>query len=1049
MHDSKTPEDFAMYMHSEWRRRLEHWMDTLKKDFYHPLGPIEVNAFFTFDHLTPEEALRQNYAPIHPGDAWGQEWEYCWLHGKITLPPQAQGRRIVMDLDTGGETTVFIDGASFGTYRAEWVDIPHHFIEDNCLSVSGEPGRCYDILLEAYAGHYYPRSRTLRGCCTGPVLPGSYTDPKAGRLRTVLGNLSFGIWNEDAYQLYMDLETLRQLAEEVDTESLRADRLAQALEQATLTVDFEQPLEDRLTTYRAARQALEPVLQAVNGTTAPVFYAIGNAHLDLAWLWPMAETRRKTSRTFAAQLRLLEEYPEYKYLQSQPAAYVMCREDYPELYERIKEAAQRGQWIPEGAMWVEPDTNMTSGESLVRQVIHGKRFFQEEFQIDSVLLWLPDSFGYSAALPQILRGCGVKYLVTQKIFWSYNEGDPFPYHYFSWQGLDGTRIDTFLPTNYTYRTDPKEICGVWKKRVQKRGLEAFLLPFGYGDGGGGPSRDYLEFLRREKDLEGMPRVITESPVTFFEDLEKAGGPRHTYVGELYFSAHRGVFTSQAAIKKGNRKAEIALREAEMWGALASLHGFAYPLDRMDKAWKKLLLNQFHDILPGSSIAKVYQDARRDHQWVISEARDVQRLALSSLTKHSGITVFNSLSFPRTGLVSLPDAYKGGAALPDGTPVPVQQTRDGLKALVCVPPCGCISLQPAASAISPSVPAAAYMQGRHFILENAYLRAVINARGEVISFVDLSSGRELAAGPMNHLCMYKDVPRYYDAWDIDSNYILQPVELDEPVEMTIAESGGIRAVIHLRRQLLHSEFEQDILLCADSRRIEFITRVDWKELHRLLKTEFPVQVQATEGINEIQFGYIRHPVHRSRPYDAERYEVCNQRYSALCDASHGAAVLNDCKYGISMNGSALQLTLLRAAASPEMRADNGVHTFTYAFTAWEGSFLESPVVQQAYDLNVPLQSMEGSCPSFSAFSLDAPNVFIDTLKPAEDGSGDLILRLYEAKQADTACQLHIHIPACSVSACTLLETPLEPLASKNGTVSLHFRAFELKTLRIHR
>ena len=327
--------------------------------------------------------------------------------------------------------------------------------------------------------------------------------------------------------------------------------------------------------------------------------------------------------------------------------------------------------------------------------------------------------------------------------------------------------------------------------------------------------------------------------------------------------------------------------------------------------------------------------------------------------------------------------------------------------------------------------------------------MINARGEVISFVDLSSGRELAAGPMNHLCMYKDVPRYYDAWDIDSNYILQPVELDEPVEMTIAESGGIRAVIHLRRQLLHSEFEQDILLCADSRRIEFITRVDWKELHRLLKTEFPVQVQATEGINEIQFGYIRHPVHRSRPYDAERYEVCNQRYSALCDASHGAAVLNDCKYGISMNGSALQLTLLRAAASPEMRADNGVHTFTYAFTAWEGSFLESPVVQQAYDLNVPLQSMEGSCPSFSAFSLDAPNVFIDTLKPAEDGSGDLILRLYEAKQADTACQLHIHIPACSVSACTLLETPLEPLASKNGTVSLHFRAFELKTLRIHR
>ena len=1031
------------YMHSEWRRRVEHWIETLKKDLYHPLDRIAAEAFFTMEHLMPNQAAAQAFAPIAPGTPWGKSWEYCWLRGKITLPKEAAGKRIVMDLCAGGEATVFVDGKSFGTYRAGWVDVPHHFIEDNCLTPCGEAGRSYDLLVEAYAGHYYPHSETLSGNCTGPVLPGSYADPLEGKPRAVLGDMTYGVWNEDAYQLYMDLHTLSLLADQADPESLRADKLAEALEQATLTVDFEQPMDARIAAYRAAREALKPALTAVNGSTAPQFYAIGNAHLDLAWLWPMAETHRKTSRTFAAQLRLMAEYPEYKYLQSQPAAYVMCREHYPELYERIKQAAKGGQWIAEGAMWVEPDTNMTSGESLVRQVLHGKRFFKDEFHVDSRLLWLPDTFGYSAALPQILRGCGVKYLVTQKIFWSYNEGDQFPYHYFTWQGADGSEIDTFLPTSYTYKTDPREICETWKKRVQKRGLSAFLFPFGYGDGGGGPARDHIEYLRREENLEGMPRVRTESPLTFFEDMEKAGGPQHTYVGELYFSAHRGVFTSQAAIKRGNRKAEIALREAELWGALAGLCGAAYPLQRMDAAWKKLLLNQFHDILPGSSIARVYEDTRRDHAWILSEAGAVKNDALRALAQGEGVTVFNSLSFARTGLVPLPESYKNGAVTASGAEVPVQRTEEGTLGLVTVPACGAVSLTPKAAAFQSAVSARETESG--VILENAALRAVISSRGEVISFIDKATGREFAAGPMNRLLLFKDIPRMYDAWDIDSNYVLQPVALDEPVRITIPEADGLRAVVRVSRRLQNSDFEQDIVLRAGSRRLDFVTHVDWHELHRLLKVEFPVNVQAAEGINEIQFGYMKRPTHRSRLYDSDRFEVCNQRYSALCDESHGAAVLNDCKYGISMIGNALQLTLLRAPASPEMRADNGPHTFTYAFTAWEGSLMDSPVVREAYDLNVPLQTAPGSCPAFSAFQVDAENVFIDTVKPAEDGSGDIILRLYEAKRADTICHLTLGIPAAEVRLCDMLENAQESLDPQR--IALHFHPFEVKTIRI--
>ena len=1034
------------YMHSEWERRLRHWLETLGKDLYIPLGPIEVEAFPTMEHLTPAQAEMGDFAPMAPGSAWGRAWEYCWMRGRIVLPEEARGKRVAMDLQTGGESTLFVNGRSFGTRRAEWVQVPHHTIVDNFLTDSGEVGRVYDLLIEAYAGHYFPES-SLGGCATGPVLPGSYTDPKAGKARTVLGEMTYGIWNEDAYQLYMDLNTLSMLGDQVDPESLRADRIAYTLEQATLIVDFEQPLEERIECYRAAREALKPALEAVNGSTSPLFYAIGNAHLDLAWLWPMAETHRKTSRTFAQQLRLMDEYPEYKYLQSQPAAYEMCREHYPELFDRIVTAAGKGQWIPEGAMWVEPDTNMTSGESLIRQVLHGKRYFRDVFGVDSVVLWLPDTFGYSAALPQILKKTGVKYLVTQKIFWSYNEGDRFPYHYFTWRGADGSEIDTFLPTSYTYRTDPKEIVEAWNKRVQKRGLDAFLLPFGYGDGGGGPTRDHIEYLRRERNLEGMPRVKIAGPVAFFEDMEAEGGPKHSYVGELYFSAHRGVFTSQAAIKRGNRRAELALREAEMWGSLALPGGMVYPYSRMDAAWKKLLLNQFHDILPGSSIARVYEDARRDHQWIISEAEDVLDGALSALTVGEGVTVFNSLSFERSALVCLPAAYAQGATTAEGSAVPVQRAGDGVLALVTVPPCGALTLTPARAGAAISPKAEARLTDGGAVIENAKIRAELNGRGEVVSFVDKACGREFAAGPMNRLLMFKDVPRLYDAWDIDSNYVFQPVDIDEPVKLEVAETGGLRAVLKLYRKLLNSTFEQEIVLKADSRRLDFVTNVEWRELHRLLKVEFPVNIRASEGINEIQFGYMKRPTHRSRLYDSDRFEVCNQRYSALCDESHGAAVLNDCKYGISMNGNALQLTLLRATASPEMRADNGRHTFTYAFTCWEGDFLNCPVVREAYDLNVPVRVCAGGLDGFSAFSLDAENVFIDTVKPAEDGSGDIILRLYEAKRADTRCALSINVPARGVWDCDMLENKLTALALVDGKVDLNFHTFEVKTLRL--
>lgn len=1047
-------------MHSEWRDRIKHWIRTLKDDLYEPLGEISWEAFRTMEYLTPEEAQQGAFEPAGPGFTWGEMWEYCWFRGAFSLPEQAKGQRIVMNLQPDGETALFVNGKAFGTYRASWVDAPHQFMEDNVLTACAEGGEHIDILMETYAGHFYPESPD-GGCATGPVLPGAYADPAVEGRRRVLGRCTYGIWNEDAYQLYMDVDTLNKLLETLEETSLRAAKVAKALERFTLIVDFEQSREKRIASYREAREALRPVMEAKNGSTMPVFYAVGNAHLDLAWLWPMAETYRKTERTFAAQLRLIEEYPEYKFIQSQPASYEMCKKYYPELFARIKEAVKGGQWIADGAMWVEPDTNMTGGEALIRQLVHGKRYYKEEFDVDSEVLWLPDTFGYTAALPQILKGCGVKYLVTQKIFWSYNEGDQFPYHYFNWEGMDGSRVISFLPTSYTYRTEPVMANRIWKERTQLQDLDAFLMPFGYGDGGGGPARDFIEYARRQEDLEGSVKIKMAGPAEFFHDMEEMGKPVNTYVGELYFSAHRGTYTTQAMIKQNNRRSELALREMELWSALASKCGLEYDLLRADALWKQLLLHQFHDILPGSSIARVYVEAEEAHRGIQAGAEDMKNRALETLAgngscsrctdacprKGDALTVWNSLSFARQSLVELPEKFAAGARTAAGQSVPVQAEGGKVQALVSVPSCGAVSLVPAQEQNQPREisEVKAYECTEGFVLENGLVRAVINGKGEVVSFVLKASGREFAAQPLNHLRMYKDVPRLFDAWDIDSPYVCQEVEALRAARVEIC-GEGLAGVLKVTGQIGESDFTQYIRLAAESRRIEFETAIDWRELHRLLKTAFPVCVHAENGINEMQFGYVERPAHRSRLYDKDRFEVCNHRYSALCDGAHGAAVLNDCKYGISMENNTMELTLLRAAACPEMRSDNRKHYFTYAFTAWEGSFAESDVVRQGYELNVPLQISQGSA-DFSALSIDKTNVLLDTMKPAEDGSGDIILRLYEAQKAAVTAQIKCCLKGGRAYLCDMLENIIEEIPVEDGGITLDFGVFEIRTVRI--
>jgi alpha-mannosidase len=599
-----------------------------------------------------------------------------------------------------------------------------------------------------------------------------------------------------------------------------------------------------------------------------------------------------------------------------------------------------------------------------------------------------------------------------------------------WEGIDGSAIPTHIFTDYNSQTRPGSILDRWETRLQKDGICSMLLAFGWGDGGGGPTRDHLEFLSREKDLEGLPRVILSTPKEFFADLKRQGQPKERYVGELYFQAHRGTYTSQAKTKLGNRRSEFALREAELWGTIAHVtSGHAFSPIHLKPTWQKLLLNQFHDILPGSSIHRVYDEANAAFTQVIADAAKSAHSAEKTLVNSKisdSITVFNSLSWDRTELIDLPQG-------------PAQVT---------VPACGWTTLNTKTRSKSGSKRGST-VKATETSLENDLLLASFNDRGELINLVDKETDIDMLAGVGNRFCLYKDIPARFDAWDIDSMTENLQMATEEPVQLEVARSSAEIAKIKLTRKIHSSNLTQLISLQKNRRRIDFTTTIDWQESHKLLKVAFPVNIHANEAIHEIQFGHIHRPNHRSRPFDTDQFEVCNHKWSALAEENRGVAILNDCKYGINVLGNSMNLTLLKSALAPDPVADRGIQSFTYAIYFWNGSFGDCNVIREAYELNCPLTFLPGDGGEASIFSLDAKNIILETVKLAEDGSGDIILRLYEAVRNLTHCFLSTTLPVDKASQTDMLEKFQSDLPISKGRIELDFRPFEVKTLRLSR
>jgi alpha-mannosidase len=986
---------------------------------------------------------------LHVGERWGEPWARGWFRRRVTIPREWAGRPVCLllslhsylphtmeDALSTPEGLVYIDGVA-----RQAIDRWHREV---LLTDRASGGEEYSIAIEGYAG---------------------------GNLGArTLGLADLASIDRELEGLYFDARTALESARILDDKDPGKFAILNALNEALLQLETHLPHGEAFAaSLPRARQYLREHLAAYDDGQQPRIVGVGHAHIDVAWLWPLSVTRGKAARTCATALRLMEQYPDYHYIQSQPQLYQYLKEDHPELLARIRERVAEGRWEANGGMWVEADTNIPSGESLVRQFLYGKRFFRREFGLENDLLWLPDVFGYSAALPQIMAGCGIRNFMTTKISW--NEIDRFPYDTFYWQGLDGTRILTHYITApsgtwfYTYNgdTEPKSLLGSWTNYAQKGLNDELLLSFGHGDGGGGPTKEMLETAARLTDMPAMPHLELNTAGEFFRRLNarKVDWPR--WVGELYFEYHRGTYTTQARNKRANRKSEFLYHEAEFLATVANWLGDPYPRAALDTGWQLILVNQFHDILPGSSIGEVYADCARDYARIRELGAGVRARALGTLCgaidvpgPGPAVVVTNPLSWRRQGVAEVaPWGKLEGMRVLDsaGREVPSQRLDDSRLLFQADAPSYGYAVYTLAQGEPQPAPCNLSVSER--ALENRFFRLALDERGGIISLYDKQRGREvLPAGAIaNEWQAFDDRTRTGgDAWDINYDYEEKRFPLPEAAQVRVIEAGPVRAGIEIRRPILNSSLVQRVYFYERTPRIDFDTEIDWHEKHVLLKVAFPLQVHADQATYEVQFGNLQRPTHHNTSWDAARFEVPAHKWADLSEGDYGVSLLNDCKYGYDAHDNVLRLTVLRATTHPDAHADEGTHHLTYALYPHAGDWRQG-TVQQAYQLNAPLtasmvQPHAGPLPGdeWSLVEADRAGVIVETVKIAED-TGELVLRLYECYNQRGRVTLRFGRALSSVGACNLIEDGNEPLPFAGSRVTLDIGPYQIRTIKV--
>jgi len=1022
-------------------------------EFIRPLrrretAALEVSAYHVHgEPIAPEEAFGADYQPFAIGEAWGPAWDTTWFRLRGTVPSSWAGHRVAVGFSIGaaGSTGFGAEALLFQNGAPVQGLSPNHREFLFADPASGAEG--VDLYIEAAANPPSPF-----GSNPWPLL---LADPHGAPLFT-LQQADLHVLDPEFEEFWHDFRILLELMTELPEDEPHQARIYSGLERACNLLDLPKVGDS----WRDAAPILKDLLADGAPPRSHTMSLVGHAHLDTAWLWPLRETIRKCARTFSTVLALMERYPEYRFAVSQAQHLAWMRDHYPDLWERMKVRITEGRLEPTGSMWVEADCNIPSGESLVRQIFYGKRFYRDEFGIETNDVWLPDVFGYSAALPQIMKKSGVNWFLTQKLSW--NQYNVLPHHSFLWEGIDGSRVFTHFPPADTYN-------GNVSVRELRFGVENFkdhgeatrsLYLFGWGDGGGGPTADMLESARRLHDMDGVPHLSMDGPREFFTQAENELDDPAVWVGELYLELHRGTYTTQAQTKLGNRRAEFALRDAELWGSLAP--AAPYPGEKLDDDWRLLLLHQFHDIIPGSGIHWVYEDTQRDHARVLDDAQELCNEALfdhvgtiDTASSEHPVVVFNSLSHARRALVST-DAPDESASVrnPHGALVPIQRDNEGRAMFeVEIPPCGYsvvdLVTDKAATTVAVSVDRRS--------LENEHLRVELGDDGLLSSIFDKCAQREvLAPGASgNQFQALPDYPNFYDAWDIDRFAFDQVSNVGGLESIDVIETGPLRGALRVVRRFSESRISQQIRLSSGSHFVDFETQVDWRETNRLLKVAFPVAIRSDRATYEIQYGHVERPTHANTSWDVARFEVCAHKWADLSESGYGVALLNDCKYGYDISGNVIRLSLLRSPTWPDPVADRGPQRFTYRLLPHAGDLREAGVIDAAYDLNVAPRLVAtdphaGSAPpQASLLSVDVPHVVIEAVKRAEDHPSDLIVRLYDAWGRRGPVTLRTPWEPRRATRTDLLERETAPVDVEGDAVHFDISPFEIVTLKLER
>ncbi|MEK4850721.1 alpha-mannosidase [Paenibacillus sp. FSL H7-0756] len=1003
------------------------------------------------------------WIPVTLGDRWKGRDEYYWLAANVDIPAQWLGKTVVarFELGTSGggnnsgfESLMFLNGS------------PYQGVDSNHGEVRLPDGLCGTsaaLHLRMWSG-------------LGGYQPDAVMEHQLSRAE-------LSVLDEAADDLYYTGKACLGAAASMADHQAERHALLQLLDQAFRALDWSEPgAESFYTSAGKALTLLRAGLAALPKHSAVTVQCIGHTHIDVAWLWRLKHTRDKAARSFSTVLRLMEQYPEYVFLQTMPQLYEYIKEDYPQIYQEIKQRVAEGRWEAGGGMWLEADCNLTSGESLVRQLLYGTRFFQKEFGVECKYLWLPDVFGYSWALPQILKKSGIEAFMTTKISW--NQYNRMPHDTFKWRGIDGTEITTHFITTpdsgasegafyYTYNGSitADSVQGIWESYQDKALNQTLLLAYGYGDGGGGVNREMLEMRRRLDEIPGMPNVTTGRADDYFRELEQRLEESEQYIhvwdGELYLELHRGTYTSQAHNKRMNRKLELMLRRTEWLSVLAYAQGkapAAYPAGTIADIWTIVLRNQFHDIIPGSSIREVYEDSRAEYETAERLASEVWRRAAAAFilppAAGKAVTVLNSASWARDGLVCLKQGEGGEVSElhtcwndSAGARLLTQRTHDGnlLVYAEALPALDYVTWTAAAPETAVSVIADHDpFNWKTNGITTPFYDIEWNESGQITLLYDRQCGRTvLEPGQCgNVLQTFEDKPKSrHEAWDIDIFYTEKMETVTGLEAVTLLESGPLRAVIHFCWMYKNSRIEQRMIVYTRSRRIDWETELDWHEQRRLLKVAFPVQIRAVEATYDIQFGNVSRPTHWNTSWDAARFETVGHQWADLSERGYGVSLLNDCKYGYDIKDAVMRLTLVKSAMVPDPQADQGRHIFTYALLPHEGDWIEGCTVQEAWDLNDPLQYAAGASElSRQGFlQIDCDHIMVDAVKLAEEGDA-VIIRLHEFTGRRGTVVLSTEWPDAVWQECDLMEHPVGS-PSCGQRYETEITPYEIRTLKL--